>query len=80
MSFISKLRRDKESKPSIYIKIDWPGKDDFYGNLGERREEVDSNINRVFNYLESVGGWTWLGEDKLLNNPTSYQYIFRYDG
>lgn len=89
-SFIAKLRRDKEAKPSIYIKIDWPGKDDFYGNLGEIREEVDYNINRVFNYLESVGGWTWLGQDfvgahklqksKFLNNPTSYQYIFRYDG
>lgn len=79
ITMISKLRRDKEAKPSIYITIDWYGDDDFYGNLGERREEVDYQINRVFSYLES-GGWTWSGQDKFLNNPTSYQYIFRYDG
>lgn len=66
---IAKLRHDKDIKPHIYIKIEWDGGDTFYGNLGERREEVDYQINRFFNYLDSVGGWTWLGEDKFLNNP-----------
>ena len=78
MTMIAKLRSDKDIKPGIYIKIEWAGDDAFYGNLGERREEVDYQINRIFNYLDSVGGW--LREDKFLNNPISYQYIFRYGG
>lgn len=80
ITMIAKLQRNKEHKPQIYIKIDKPiNSSEFYGSLGEKREEVNYHINRVISYLES-NDWRLIGDEtKFLNNPTNYQYTFEYD-
>lgn len=84
------------SKPNLYVDIknkstDYTGpmagrrREEFYGDLGEKRETVDETIERVLNYLEDKGYKLKFVHDnregkpsefEFINNPTSYQMQF----
>lgn len=84
------------SKPNLYVDIknkstDYTGpmggrrREEFYGDLGEKRETVDEVIERVLNYLEDKGYKLKFVHDnregkpsefEFINNPTSYQMQF----
>ena len=73
------------SKPNIYIDIkNLKSREDFYGNLGENREIIDSIIEDILEYLESSGykiknefdnRIQQPSEFKFINNPVSYQFV-----
>lgn len=77
------------SKPNIYIDIkNIKSRQDFYGNLGENREIVDSILDDILGYLESSGykmknqfdnRTQQPSEFEFINNPTSYQIQFVKD-
>lgn len=84
------------SKPNLYVIIknkstDYTGpmsgrrREEFYGDLGEKRETVDEVIERVLNYLEDKEYKLKFVHDnregkpsefEFINNPTSYQMQF----
>ena len=81
-----------DSKPNLYVDIknmsESPGirrREEFYGDLGEKRETVNDVIERILNYLEDKGYNLKFVHDnregkpsefEFLNNPTSYQMQF----
>lgn len=87
VTFLNKMKsliRKSEYKPQIYIKIDHFGSDEFYGDLGERKDDVEYYLSRSFKYLESKGWVMELRDEVFFNKfskfiPTSHVYKFAYD-
>ena len=79
--------------PEFYLDIQKDkSMNSFYGNLGERRDIVDSIIKDVLSYMSGKGYKILHRENKsseitttdpnnfeFINNPTSYQILFTID-
>lgn len=76
-------------KPEFFLDIQNKNNEDFYGNLGEKREEVNMIILDILHYMEESDYLILYKENrvseiredkptnfKFINNPTNYQILF----